>query len=146
MTLLNAIHVFFHFSTSPCVIWTLNPNLFLLGLFLLLFIKYEAVCQKKSYSSPHLSSSNFFYCKRNAKMPDFYLQVHSLPNVFIFGYMSFFFLMKLRWNCLGILTIVTFGGKRGVLISLITQSLLWNMGIAASCYKSTSYKRNWYAW
>ena len=42
-------------------------------------------------------------------------------------------LMELTLNCLAIITIVTFGGKRGKLASLRTPSQLWSTGVIASC-------------
>jgi NADH:ubiquinone oxidoreductase subunit B-like Fe-S oxidoreductase len=41
--------------------------------------------------------------------------------------------MKQKWNCLPVMTIVMFGGKRGRLASWRTPSNLWSMRVAASC-------------
>ena len=58
--------------------------------------------------------------------------MHTGTKTFIFGDLSCS-LMKLKLNCLTVMTTVTFGGKSGKLTSLRTPSQLWSTGVAASC-------------
>ena len=48
--------------------------------------------------------------------------------------------MKQKWNCLAIMTIVMFGGKKGRLASRRTPSLPWRTGVAASCCGGALHK------
>ena len=67
------------------------------------------------------------------KKPDYGWQLHMGTNIILFGEMSSG-LMKQKYNCLAIMTIVMFKGKRGRLVSRRTPSQLWSMGVAASCW------------
>ena len=72
------------------------------------------------------------YSKSNRKKPDYSLEMHTGTKILIFRDMSCG-LMKLKLNCLAIMTIVTFRGRRAKLVSLRTPSQLWSIGLAASC-------------
>ena len=61
------------------------------------------------------------HCSKTAiKKPDYGLQLHMGTKIVLFGEMSSG-LMKQTYNCLAIMTIVMFGGKRGRLARQRTQ-------------------------
>uniref|UniRef100_A0A8C7UBX2 lysophospholipase n=1 Tax=Oncorhynchus mykiss TaxID=8022 RepID=A0A8C7UBX2_ONCMY len=60
------------------------------------------------------------------------LQLHMGTKILLFGEMSSG-LMKHKYICLAIMTIVMFGGKKGRLTSQRTPSQPWSTGVAASC-------------
>ena len=66
------------------------------------------------------------------KKPDYCLQLHMGTKIVLFGGISSG-LMKQKYNCLAIMIIVMFGGKRGMLASRRTPSQPWSTGVAASC-------------
>ena len=51
--------------------------------------------------------------------------------------------MKQKKNCLAIMTIVMFGGKRGRLASQRTPSHPWSTGVAAPCCGVLCCRRDW---
>ena len=73
------------------------------------------------------------HCSKTAqKKPDYGLQLHMGTKIILFGGMSSG-LMKQKYNCFSIMTIVMFGRKRGSLASRRTPSQPWSTGVAASC-------------
>jgi hypothetical protein len=56
------------------------------------------------------------HSKTAIKKPDYCLQLHMGTKIILFGEISSG-LMKQKYNCLAIMTIVMFGGKRGRLAS-----------------------------
>lgn len=77
-------------------------------------------------------------------MPDCSLQMYTETKTFTFGDVSFG-LMILKWNCLAIMSIGAFTGKREALISLETPSQLGSMWVAC-CGEALMQKEQVQRW
>ena len=74
------------------------------------------------YKSIYIHSKASPISTKNAiKKSDYGLELHMWTNIILFGEMSSG-LMKQKYNCLAIMTIVMFGGERGRLASRRTLS------------------------
>ena len=83
-----------------------------------------------------LLEMNVLWCEKCSKTaikkPDYGLQLHMGTKIIHFGEMPSG-LMKQKYNCLAIMTIIMFRGKMGMLARWRTPSQPWSTAVAASC-------------